>query len=109
MKKLLLIAALSMPFAATTSCGCKTVPAQTQAVQTLKAVGYTGKAVIDGTWELRKQGVITEEKWARIALFYDERFQPAFRAAVRFAKSNVEAPAPIEIVSLLSELQTLAK
>jgi hypothetical protein len=93
----------------TLSSGCRNVPAQTQAVQTLKAVGYAGKAVIDGAWELRKQGVISEAKWAEIAAFYDNKFQPAFNAARKLAKERLDAPAPVEMVSLLSELQSLAK
>lgn len=97
------------PFTLAIAPACKNVPAQTQAVQTLKAVGYAAKAVVDGAWELRKQGVITEDKWAEIARFYDDRFQPAFRKAVTLAKEHLDAPAPVEMVSLLSELQTLSK
>jgi hypothetical protein len=107
--KLLFILAAVTPMSLTMTQGCRNVPAQTQAVQTLKAVGYAGKAVIDGAWELRKQGVITEEKWASIAAFYDNRFQPAFRAATKLAHERLDAPAPVEMVSLLSELQSLSK
>jgi len=108
MKRLILILACLSPITLTQQ-GCQNIPAQTQAVQSLKAVGYAGKAVIDGAWELRKQGAMSEAKWVEIAAFYDNRFQPAFRAAVTFAKNNPNAPAPVAIVSLLSELQTLAK
>jgi hypothetical protein len=107
--RFLLIASAITPFTVSVLPGCKNVPAQTQAVQTLKAVGYAAKAIVDGAWELRKQGVITEEKWAKIALFYDTRFQPAFNAARKLAKKRLDAPAPVETLSLLSELQTLSK
>ena len=107
--KFLFILASVTPISMTLSSGCRNVPAQTQAVQTLKAVGYAGKAVIDGAWELRKQGVISEAKWAEIAAFYDNKFQPAFNAARKLAKERLDAPAPVEMVSLLSELQSLAK
>jgi len=108
MKRLLLALALLAPFTLPQT-GCQNVPAQTQAVATLKAVGYAGKAVIDGARELRKQGVITEAKWTRIAHFYDNDFQPNFRAAVKFAKGNINAAAPVEMTALLKELQDLAK
>ncbi len=107
--KLLFILAAVTPMSLTMTQGCRNVPAQTQAVQTLKAVGYAAKAVVDGAWELRKQGVITEAKWAEIARFYDDRFQPAFRKAVILAKERLDAPAPVEMVYLLSELQTISK
>jgi len=107
--KLLFILASITPMSLTLSSGCRNVPAQTQAVQTLKAVGYAAKAVVDGAWELRKQGAITEAKWAEIARFYDTRFQPVFNAARKLAKERLDAPAPVEMVSLLSELQTLSK
>jgi hypothetical protein len=107
--RFLLIASAFTPFTISILPGCRNVPAQTQAVQTLKAVGYAAKAVVDGSWELRKRGAITEAKWAEIARFYDDRFQPAFRKSVKLAKERLDAPAPVEMVSLLSELQTLSK
>lgn len=109
MTKLWLIVASLTPISLPLYTGCKNVPFQTQEVQTLKAVGYAGKAAIDMAWELRNQGSISEEKWLKIASFYDDRFQPTFRAAVRFAKNNPDVPAPLEIVSLLAELQSLTK
>lgn len=98
-----------MPVGLTVLPACHTPSVQTQAAHSLKAVGYASKAAIDGAWELRKAGKLTEAQWQVVADFYDHKFQPAFRAAYHMARTDVNAPAPVHLVDLLTELQSLSR
>lgn len=87
--------------------GCESAPSgEVVAVRTLAATGATAKAVVDAAARAYVAGHLSEERWLKVAHFYDHRFQPAFRLAVALA--DTEQVATGEILALLADLQTLA-
>ena len=88
--------------------GCTTPPAERQAAATtLKIVGLTAKAGIDSAALLLREGKLTPEQWARIAGFYDLKFQPAFMLAVATAQADLASPASPELLALAAQFSAL--
>jgi hypothetical protein len=99
-----------MPVGLTVLPGCQHPPSErVVAVRTLTAAGVAAKAAIDGAAELYLHGKLTQAQWDRVAAFYDHKFQPAFRAAVIAAETDLSREAAPQILSLLAELTQLAK
>jgi hypothetical protein len=87
--------------------GCESSPsAEVVTVRTLTATGTAAKAVVDGAARAYLAGALSEERWLKVASFYDDRFQPAFRLAVALA--GTEKSTPADLLALLADLQTLA-
>lgn len=88
--------------------GCTTPPvARTQAATTLKIVGLTAKAGIDSAALLLREGKLSPEQWARIASFYDLKFQPAFALAVATAQADLSSPASPDLLALAAQFTAL--
>lgn len=107
MKKLILVLALTLalPLAPV---GCTQAPSQRSAtVMTLKIVGTTAKTAMDAATDLLKRGTITVPQWQKVALFYDTRWQPAFKLAVTTAQSDLSSVASPDLIALAAELTNL--
>lgn len=104
MRTLLYLLCFSVPVC-TTQTGCLTT--QAQQAQTLEAVGLGAKATVDTAAILLKNGKISVIQFENIAYFYDQRFQPAFRAALILVENNQQAPASLRVVQLAAELASL--
>lgn len=88
--------------------GCTTAPSgRVAAVQTLKAVGLSAKTAMDASTELLKRDTITVAQWEKVASFYDNRFQPAYRLAVTAVNSDFSSLASPDLVNLAIELNAL--
>lgn len=85
--------------------GCTT--SKVEAAKTLEAVGLSAKATVDTAAILLKNGKISVIQFENVAYFYDNRFQPAFRAALILVENNQQAPASLKLVQLAAELSSL--
>ncbi len=106
----LLFLACSLPFLAilATIPGCSTAPSERVLyVQTLKSVGQTAETTVAVSARLYQAGDISPAQAHAVALFYDTKFQPAFRTAVFAAKSNLDAVASPDVVALAQQLASL--
>lgn len=87
--------------------GCNTAPTERVAiVQTLKSVGEGADAVVAVSAHLYGSGKIRADQAIAIKDFYDKKFQPAFRDAVKLSQSDLKA-SPAGILSLGLELSTM--
>lgn len=99
-----LLAAAPLSFTA-----CSTPPSdRVVAVQTLKAVGHAAEGAVALSAQLYKDNKISAAKARQIADLYDDKFQPAFRAAVAAVKLDYSQPASPELVALAQQLLILA-
>lgn len=89
-----------------TATGCFTLSHKEQ-IQSLEAVGMAAKLTIDTAAVLLEEEKISLDKFQVIANFYDTRFQPAYREALKRVEGNKNNPAPLKLVSLASELSLL--
>lgn len=80
------------------------MPARTVAYKTLASVKYTVDAQMTAYGAACRQGLVTAEKQKEIDNLFDNKFQPAFHAAVLAAKMDYKAAAPEDIVKLATEL-----
>lgn len=86
---------------------CSTPPsARVIQYQTLRAVGETAKTSMQAATTLLKQGKISVIQWERVAVLYDNRFQPAYRLAVLTAQSDLALASP-DVLNLAIELSNL--
>lgn len=109
-KRLLFALALLIgcAFAVTFLPSCSTPPSQrVVAGQTLKVSGQTAEALVVFSAQLYRDGKLSATDARRIADFYDTKFQPAYRIAVIAAKTDLQSPAPDDVLALLAQLQTL--
>lgn len=107
MKKLILI--LSLAFALPIlNTGCPTPPNERVAtVTTLKAVGQTAEGAVMLSAQLYRDGKINATQARKVNALYDEKFQPAYRAAVAAAKSDLSSIASPDLVNLAAQLAAL--
>jgi hypothetical protein len=107
MKKFLLLVCLAVA-SLTVFPGCPTVPAaRVVEYQTLKTIGLSAKATVDGAALLLKQGAITVPQWQGIAACYDTKFQPAYALAVAAAQSDLSTAASPDLIVLAGQLASL--
>lgn len=107
MKKLLILVllAVALPVAQT---GCSTPPsARVVQVQSLKAVGQTAEAAVVLAAQLYQAKTITAQQANAVNVFYDTRFQPAFRLAVAAVNANLDSVASPDLVGLAQQLSSL--
>ncbi len=105
MKKLLLILLIAVTPAIHTGCGSPT--SRNATVATLLTVGHTAEAAVSLSAQLYADGKITEAQAYAVLDGYNRKFQPAYRIARTAAKFDPNAIAPLELVSLASELTNL--
>lgn len=86
--------------------GCQGTTALVVATQTLKAVGEGAEATVATSAKMYNSGQIAAAQALNIVNFYDQRFQPAFRAAAAGVDVGV-APAPANLVDLAGQLSAL--
>ena len=99
---------LGLAFVVTAFTGCATpVSQRVVAGQTLKATGQTAEAVVALSAQLYRDGHLSAERALAILEFYNTRFQPAYRAALIAARSDLQAISPSEVLAILAELQAL--
>lgn len=99
---------LGLAFVVTAFTGCSTPPNQRVAAgQTLKATGQTAEAVVALSAQLYRDGYLSAAKAREVADFYDKQFQPAYRAAVVAARSDLSSFASADVLRLLAQLQAL--
>lgn len=88
--------------------GCQQPPSQrVVAVNTLKAVGLSAKAAMDASTSLLKQGAISYAQWQKVAVVYDNKFQPAFNAALVAVNSDLSSFASPDLIAIAAELTNL--
>lgn len=110
MKRFLLcmLASFMLALAPLTYSGCSTAPTErVTAVNTLKAVGHAAEAAVALSAQLYANKVITDEQSRQVLDFYNTRFQPAFRAAVIAAQSDLSRPSESVLTAMASELANL--
>lgn len=86
---------------------CVSTQTQQTARQTLLATGHSAEATVRFAGRLFEDGKISAEQLRTIVRFYDERFQPAFRAAVVASQADLAQPAPPDLAALAAQLTTL--
>lgn len=106
MKNLLLIILLATAPLAHTSCSTAPVERVSQ-VHTLQAIGATADTAMKTAASLRKHDQITEEQWQKVAVFFDTRYQPAYRLAVAAVSADLSSAASPDLVNLAAQLAAL--
>lgn len=86
---------------------CSTTASQQVARQSLLATGHAAESTVRFAGRLFEDGKITADQLRSVVRFYDERFQPAFRAAVAVSRADLEQPAPPDVAALAAQLTTL--
>lgn len=87
--------------------GCGSPTTRNATVATLLTVGHTAEAAVSLSAQLYADGKITEAQAYAVFDGYNNKFQPAYRIARAAAKFDPNAIAPLELVSLASELTNL--
>jgi hypothetical protein len=85
--------------------GCALTPKQA-AYKTLKTAGDTVDAAMKVYAAACNAGKVSPELQAKIDDLHDNKFNPAFRAAILAAKFDYSAPASADLISLVTELTT---
>lgn len=106
MRTILAILCLALAIPATP--GCQQVPSERViANRTLQVLGTTAKAAMDSATAALKSGRITVEQWRKVAVFYDDRWQPAYAFAAAAAKSDLSGLASPDLDKLATEFAAL--
>lgn len=109
MKKyiLLLVAAFGLLTVPILETGCAAPSSRVVQVQTLKAVGHSAEATVALSAQLYADGKITTAQAYEIAVFYDKKFQPAYRLAVAAVNANLDSFASPDLIILTQQLANL--
>lgn len=88
--------------------GCSnTATTQRAEYQTLATAGVTAKAAIDTAAQLLRAEKITVAQWSKVAAIYDNKFQPTYNLALAVAQTNINQPAPADLLAILNQLTAL--
>lgn len=106
MKTILLILALCV--AVPMQSGCQQAPsARVVQVQTLLAVGQSAEGAVALSAQLYRDNKITATQARQVMDVYNLKFQPAYRAAVTAARSDLSSLASPDVLLLAAELSAL--
>lgn len=87
---------------------CATAPSErVSAVQTLKAVGQAAEAAVKESAYLYQNRRINAVQAYEIKVFYDYKFQPAFRLARSAVLGDLNSIAAPDVVALFNQLLAL--
>ncbi len=104
----LLILALTVGLCFAPGCASISAPsARVVEAKTLASVGATAKAGIDTAAQLLAKGQITVAQYQKVAAFYDNQWQPAFKLAVAATHSDLSSLASPDLASLAVQFATL--
>lgn len=95
---------LSLPVYTTS---CQAPSARVVQVQTLKAVGHTAETAVATSAQLYGAHLITDKQARDVMDLYNQKFQPAYRVAVKAVNANLDSLAAPELIDLAAQLATL--
>ena len=105
--RLCLSLALALPLAGALGLsGCATpVNQRVVAGQTLKAAGQAAEAAVALSAQLYAERRLSPAVARAVLDFYNDRWQPAYRLALAAAQSDPAQSAPLQLLTLLTQLQ----